>query len=528
MRLTLHAKNCGSPAKEETGSALAGVLAVFAITILLASLAASATVNGLGFTSATRAGVQSQASAEAGISFALAEMTENDCEPEFTQGDVTGAGAANLHFTVKVFSRPTPTATWHDRCPGNGDNFVRFVSTGTPEANGLTNARGDTRTVEAIYNWSPGRITTEIKPSGAAIYSYSGGLFSGSSQLKNPDGLDTVINIAHGDAGCAFQVEGQSTIYEADIVVAEGSWDTGGSCQVKGNIWAYDDLTVKESSIIWGSIWASSLDMGQSSQIKENAWVGGNANMIETSAIVGHLTAASRTGPGVPGRQTIDPSIDGAKPEFPGDIEPVPPWVDFTFDREKDWSEFAYFNMNGPCNVATMQGAIDKMSIDSPGPSVLDTRNCVEDVTLWGAGMVLPNDVALVLGKRFYMSGAGPAISNNSEPRKLWLIQPDDTKDEQPSCPAGGYISLGLTYVVDATVSTMVYTPCAITLGQSAVWRGQFYGGGMTIAQSASLSYVPGGLPGVDLSDGSAPVDGGHYGAEMGDRISIRDLDAAN
>ena len=198
--------------------------------------------------------------------------------------------------------------------------------------------------------------------------------------------------------------------------------------------------------------------MGQSAQIKEDARIGGNANMIETSAIVGHLTTASRIGPGVPGRQTIDPSIDGAKPEFPNGIKPVSPWVDYAFDRAQ-WRDFAYFNMDGPCNVAKTQGAINKMSIDSPGPSILNTRNCLEDVSLWGAGMTLPNDVALVLGKRSYMSGAGPAIGNNSEPRKLWLIQPDDTKDEQPSCPAGG---------------------------------------------------------------------GGHYSAEMGDRISIRDLDAAN
>lgn len=530
MRLIINRNRSSEPNPKDAGSALAGVLAVFGITILLASLAASSTVNGLGFTSATRAGVQSQAAAEAGISFALARMTDRKCSVKYTSSDVVGVGAAagKLNFNVEVFSRSTPDDVWGtSRCPAAGDNFVRFVSTGNPQVDGVPFSRGDSRSVEAIYNWSPAYIETNLQVSGPAIYSATGGQFRGSSQLKNPDKHPAVIQIANGDAQCA-----ESAIYEGDVVVAKGGWGTGGSCQIFGNIWALDDMTTAQSSIVWGTVWASKLDMGQSSQIKGDAYITGNTDMIETSAIVKHLLTGSRSGPGVPGSQTIDSSLIGTKPSFPDGLEAVPEWTDFDFDL-KDWPGFSYQALGTPCNAARMQGAVNIMSTTQPGPSILDLRLCGEGAIKWDATIVLPNDLVILAPSKFVISGGGPAISDSGVARRLWIIQPDDVKDRAPTCDAGNYMNLGESYVVHATVSTMVYTPCYLTLGHSAVWRGQFYAGGVTISHSASLSYVPGGLPGVNLSDGTYAPDAGPgstgiFVSKMGARISIRDLDASN
>lgn len=529
MHLKPRLENMGSREERENGGALAMVLAIFAITMLLSALAATSVVNGLGLTNTTRAGVQSQESAEGGIALVLKSLTARECHQPYSQGSTLGQGNSKLNFTVLVYSRATTTDNWSVGCPGARDHFVRFVSTGTPEFKGIGGIRGDSRTVEAIYNWSPAYATTHIKPTGPAIYSYNGALFSGSSQLNNPEGSPAVIDVAHGDAGCTFQTEGQSAIYNANVVVQDGSWGSGGSCIVNGNVWAYNALTTNESSQINGSTWSSSVDMGQSSIIWKNVWAGGNVNQIQSSIIYGQVTAASLTGNGRAASQRLDPSLDGVKPSFPDGIKPVPDWVDFAFKRS-DWPNFAYTQMEEPCNVATMQGAIDQMANDSPGPSILDTRNCLSP-TLWGAAITLPNDVAIIAGKQFYMSGAGPADSSDHvTPHKLWIIQPDTVANKQPDCAEGGYLNIGLTYAVAGPISTMIYTPCKITLGQSATWRGQFYGGQILVAQSAILTYVPGGLPGVDLSDGSASAtDGGStYFSKMGDRISIRNLDPSH
>lgn len=505
------------------------VLGIFVVTLLLSALVANSAVNGLGITKTTRAGIQSQESAEGGIALVLKSLTARTCHQPYTQGSDLGQGNSKLNFTVDVYSRATVTDNWRVGCPGAGDHFVRFVSTGTPVFKSIGGTRGDSRTVEATYNWSPAYATTTVKPTGPAIYSYNGANFSGSSQLMNPEGSPAVIDVAHGNAGCLFQGGGQSAIYNANINVAEGNWGSGGSCIVNGNVWAYGDLTTAESSQINGSTWSSSVAQSQSSIIWKNVWAGGNVDQSGSSAIYGAVTAASTSGNGQMASSNTDPSLQGVKPAYQDGEKPVPPWTDYAFDKTQ-WPSFAIATMENPCNVATMQAAIDQMATETPGPGILDTRNCTSP-TIWDGAMSLPNDLAIIAGPVFTVSGSKTIDSSDGvTPRKLWIIQPDEIKNKQPDCPTAGALTIALSYVVTGVVSTMLYTPCTITLGQSATWRGQFYSGGVVISQSATLTYVPGGLPGVDLSDGTtAATDGGStYFSKMGTRISIRNLDPAN
>ncbi len=542
MRLTSRKRLSGPKAEaqralSESGSALAMVLAIFAITILLSTLAASASVSGLTFTSATRAGIQSQASAEAGINYTIKQMVADQCANggNYAVGNTTGRGAYDLNFTVKVYARPTQTATWRQGCPsaavGGTDHFVRLVSTGTPKFNGVPSKLGDSRSVEAVYEWSPAYFVTNIRPSGPAIYSSGSAKFAGSSQLKNPDLLPSVVAVAHGDAGC-----GQSSQVNADVVVADGGWASGGSCIVIGNVWANGPMTNKQSSGITKSVWATSLDMSFSSSIVGDGWVGGNTNMIESRTLTGHLTTASRSGPGVPGSQTIDPGLNGQPPRLPAGIKPVPDWVNFKY-KNVDWPGFVYHKMDVKCTATNMQAALTRMAVTSPGSSqTLDLRECETSETAvitWNDEMVLQNDVLILAPKMFAIADSGKMRSLNG-PHKVWIVQEDlvdePKPDQAPTCPTGGYLALGESYGVTADVSTMVYTPCHLTLGLSAVWRGQFYAGQVTVSESASLAYVPGGLPGVDLSTGiHSPDDSssgtGYFASVYGDQISIRDLD---
>src|SRR5690606_14516699 len=78
---------------------------------------------------------------------------------------------------------------------------------------------------------------------------------------------------------------------------------------------------------------------------------------------------------------------------------------------------------------------------------------------------------------------------------------------QQPSCLPGSSLVIEGGFTFGATLSTMIYTPCSISLGSSTKLRGQVYAGGASIAGAAQLAYVPVGLPGVDLSTGANDDD---------------------
>lgn len=533
-----------SPQQSEDGSALAMVLAIFAITILLASVAVSASVSGLTFTNQTRAGVQSQAAADAGIAYTIKMMTATPCSDSgfYSQGSPRGDGSNGLNFSVQVSARPTQSDPWVVGCPQNRsqnpDAFVRLVSTGTPEFNGVPSDLGDSRRVEAVYSWTPGYFQTNIVPSGPTIYSWQGGSFGQSSIVFDsaPATNNTVVDVKNGSASC-----GESSQIHANVVVAQGAWSSGGSCILWGSVWANGPLTTAQSAIIKGSVWGTSLNMSFSSGINGDGWIGGNTTMIKGTTLDGHLTTGSMTpGGGVPGSTTVDPSINGSSPRLPPGTKAAPDWINFKFNPT-DWPTFVYTKLAGTCSPGLMNGATATMAATSPGSSqILDLRECTGN-TAWSGDMLVADDILILAAPQFTLAGGGPMRSENG-PHKVWIVQEDLTEEapsekdsalRSPTCVAPGAMTFAESYVVTAQMSVMAYTPCTLTLGNSAVFRGQFYAGAVIVGGSASLTYAPGGLPGVDLSAGHHSPQGGadgtgFFASKYGDRVSIRDLDKTN
>jgi hypothetical protein len=73
---------------------------------------------------------------------------------------------------------------------------------------------------------------------------------------------------------------------------------------------------------------------------------------------------------------------------------------------------------------------------------------------------------------------------------------------------------------MSSRIAAFVYTPGTIENSRND-WRGQMYGRQVNFGQSISITYVPIGLPGADLSSGSTPVGGG---GSIGALISSREL----
>ena len=55
-----------------------------------------------------------------------------------------------------------------------------------------------------------------------------------------------------------------------------------------------------------------------------------------------------------------------------------------------------------------------------------------------------------------------------------------------------------------SSLKTMIYTPCNATLSSSTALTGQIYAGQVTMSGAGVLTFDPIGLPGYDISNGTA------------------------
>jgi hypothetical protein len=143
----------------------------------------------------------------------------------------------------------------------------------------------------------------------------------------------------------------------------------------------------------------------------------------------------------------------------------------------------------------------------------------------------LPNNV-VVLAKGFELQGILSAAGSTN--LKLWLVTPGDfdtTGIGNGTCngDADGKLahsSIG-PIVWNGNVSAMLYTPCKITVGEGASWRGQLYGGSVDTLKDSALEYEYVGLPGDgNFNSGDGGASGSEAGGAktgLGRQVSVRD-----
>ncbi|KQV07151.1 hypothetical protein [Leifsonia sp. Root112D2] len=528
----------------EEGSALIAVLGLIGVAAIIGLLVSSATVSAMGFTSATRAGVQSQAAAEAGIDFAQVSLATGSCQPSYTSS-VAPSFTATLYYSLQSLGD-----SWATGCPnGAPAQRIKIVSTGLATSVGVAgNTRGNASAVEAIY---PAIVTdTSITATGPAVYAFSATGFSGSGTLLPVSGSLPSVRIKHGNVTC----DGGSAV-AGDMVAADGSLTIGGSCSVGGSVWSSQALTISGGGMtVGGDATASSISLA-GVEVKGNAWAsnaikvnwgstidgratGGSLNFaggnikgaswtngaaaftVGGSSIDGSLTARSLTGTGtVKGGKTIVPTGPGAGPAAPA-TPVVPNWVDFVF-KPSDWVGFTVVTLPaGTCSWAQFQAAAATLGTSA---GVINAQGCTNTITLSTGSEKLPvnNDLAII-GKTFSFGGSGGFSATSAH--RLWLISPDATADSQPTCPAGGGFTVAGGFTLDPKLSVMIYNPCHVDITSGINWRGQIFAGSVTINGAATLSYAPVGLPGFDLDLGN-PTNAGAPGASMiGTQTSIRDV----
>jgi cytoskeletal protein CcmA (bactofilin family) len=517
----------------EKGSALMAVVGLMGVAAVITITVASVTIGAIGVTTSTRAGVQSQASAEAGIDVTIASLGTGLC-PATTSP--VGAPA----FTVAIsYSLSDSGDSWTTGCPGAGARRVKIVSTGTAAAAGVGgNTSGDKRVVEAIYKaTSPG-----ITPSGAAIYSFGSTGFGTTGKLLSVNGSQPNVHVKNGDINCGTAGE-----VHGDVVVANGTFTVGTSCKIFGDVWSSGaavlgtsfvvggsitapsvamgvssrvggDLwssgttTLDTSAVVVGNVRASQLALGTSATVQGSAWVLGSAALGTSSTILGHLTAQSVSGVGsTPGGRTLLGSPGPGPAATPAPV--VPNWMDFNYAKT-DWAGFSETPMSGVCSFGTLQSAVSNFS----GPGIIDARGCSNGIELeTSKNLTISHDLVIVANRFNFAISSGFSASTD---RRLWLISPDTVHDSAPTCPVSGAFDIGTSFSMGSTIAALIYTPCTVTASTSAVLRGQIYSNKVDLSTSTELHYVRIGVPGVDLDTGTAPPAAG----ALGERSSIRDV----
>jgi hypothetical protein len=526
---------------DESGSAMVAVIGVFAVMAVVGLTLAAGTINAVKFTSGTRAAVQAQASAEAGIDVAEAGLMRGQCP--ITAPVPVGTTLAVSH------SLQLTGDSWSTGCPppsGTQAQRVKVVSTGSASAGGVAgNVSGDKRSVEAVY--AAPVSASGIAKSGPAIYAHSASGFTGSGRLLPVDGSAPSVQVKTGPVVC----NGASVI-PYNLVVAGGAVTIGESCSVTGDVWATGSATLSGNVAVGGNVTAGGLSLSGSSKvggsawssgpttmsgttqiggnlsgttlamtgarIRGNAWLSGSATMSE-SVIDGLLTARSVTGVGTTsGGRNIIAAGPGPGPA-PAPMPVVPGWVDFDYQKS-DWVGFDERVVTGNCDYTVLQTAATALG---SAPGIIDARGCTNAITVSEyQKLALGNDLVIV-AKSFRFAGSGGFSA--SSPRKLWLITEDTVKDGLPTCASGSEFIYGGGFTISPEITTMVYSPCLVRITSGVSWRGQIYGGGATVDGNAEMRYIPVGLPRVDLTTG---VDQDNAGAasvsKIAERLLVRDV----
>jgi hypothetical protein len=525
--------------RDDRGNAMIAVIGLLAVTSMITLTVTGATVQALGFTSLTRAGVQSNAAAEAGVDAMLAQLFADNCpasgELTATQGSVdpalTGPAASDPFFIATVAYRISAAAAFTPGCPVEAATQIRIQSTGFAVDQGVAESAsaGDVSAVQAIYGWTPGANSAAV--TGAAVFSYGTPGLSNSLELLSFNGNSANIIIAEGNVVCS-----NSVYVEGDIVAANGNIQLDNTCSAGGKVWASGTVTLQGNKTIGGDVIAAGTGL---TRIDPQTQIGGGVYARGEIDSWGQRCSTGATGWDAAGDACSVARTTGADPVFYNRADVVaptrPPWVDVAFVAA-DWQSLGWTvrTYTGPCNIDNNGVKNSQVLAFSTytTPTVIDMRGC-STVTISTSAkltVTMKTDLTFILPKTVNIEDF-TATSATSIDRALRFITPDTVADGIPTQTGCGRIDINNQNELEAPIAVMVYTPCPVTNSNQLTWRGQYYAGTVAFSNNSELTYVPIGIPGFDLGNGAGgPGGAGAVGGPAtagtpGDLLEYTDID---
>ena len=557
MLLTSLASTFRRLRSEERGAGMAAVVGLMAVSLLTTSVVATSVVTATEYTTVTRAGVESQAAAEAGIAVARAGLLTGTC----ASNNNSYASAPNTVPEYVATIWVPSGSSWVRGCPTGTATQVRILSTGYAEREGALGSGGrDESHLEVVL--SSISVPSTIQATGPAIYAYSSQGFGGGGTLVTTGGSDASILIKEGDVNCTGGAAGDADIvvnngnltvsggcvltgnaYASGRVTLPGGPDIGGSVianaltmsggsEVGGSVWVYQDVTLSGGVGIGGNVTAASLSFGGGT-IQQNAWIYGATSVNWGAVINGNLTTKTFSKPAwssdstfVKGTLTVVPAGPGTSPYPARPAWPiVPDWINFDYDPV-DWSGFAVATItsSGSCSYTQVKNAVASFAGQN---GIVNALGCVGGVSIGGSDVVTLNQDVAIFSPKYSLDGSGGFTA--SQTRKLWLITPDTVVESptSPTCTTGeSSFSVSGGFWFSSNLRVMMYTPCKVVLSSSTAFTGQVFSGQAGIAGGATLTYAAVGLPGYNLDTGLTTT----VATTEADRtiVSFRNLEEGN
>jgi hypothetical protein len=528
---------------DDRGVALAAVLGLMSVGLILTSLVAASVINSAGFSTSTRAGVQSQAAAEAGIAAARAGLIQDTCVASGNGIYQSASGVVPSYLaTVWIPSG----GSWVRGCPVGLSTSVRLLSSGYASSTGVNGVdAGNSTNLEAIL--SPAVPPTAIVATGPAVYAYNAGSFGNGGELVSLDGSTPNVLIKTGNITCDNNFEAT-----ANLVVNGGNLTIDNGCNITGNVWASGRVDFVNSGIVGGSAVGNGVSMANSSQVgsiwstadltlsgnpvvngaakayslvpnggtmKGGGYIYGPTNLSNASTnLTANVTTQTTSGTAPKNWNEENKQLVVVNPittptfgsDYPSPPT-VPNWIDFGADARdytiETWVGFGIYTMDADCDVAHVIAAVESFA---GGPGVIDGRACVGGLVMDNNNDIpMENDLAII-APSITISGSvnfSPTITS-----RLWLINPDATGNGLPTCAAGEGMEISNNPSFD-NVKTLIYTPCVAAIVAGIEIVGQIFANEAQLTNNSTLAYAAVGLPGYDLNYGTSTTTVGSEAA---------------
>ncbi len=465
------------PLQSERGSAMVAVIGVLAVGLILSTLIMASIVSGLGWSTFSRASVQSHASADAGIVAArIGLFNAGDCNTQSTSGVYVSASSPSYRVTVER----NDGSGWVAGCPTALTTQVRLTSTGTAAAPAVAGvSAGDSTSVEAVYEY----LRPGVNPSGVAVYVHNDFTVEANSSFDLSEAGSTGLIVKNG----TFTCDKNNSVINGSVVVI-GNLTFDGKCTVTGS-----------------------------------AEVSGLAT-LGAGQINGDLSAAA-VNPNPPGSKV------GGTYTQTSVVPPAPDWVNLTY-KPTDWVTAAGLPYEvktvitpGQCKLVggNLGGTV-------PGyPMILDALGCADGLTLNQNTVIkMTSDIVIFANKFDFPQNNGLTFqSSSTAAHRLWLITPDNgpAGDKAPTCDpvTQGLFDIKNTFEIKKPIAAMLYTPCGFSAKNTFVFNGQIYAGGESDAKNnPAFTFVPMGAAGVDFDSATTPKT--ITKPQPGGLLSMRDI----
>jgi hypothetical protein len=525
---------------DDRGAALAAVIGLMATGLLLTALVAGSVVTAMGWTTSTRAGVQSQASAEAGIAAARAGLIAGTCAAQTPLSN--GAPAYRSvpgeapEYVASVW-RAGASGAWEPGCPVSLATQVRILSTGYAQSTGVNgNESRDETSLEAILSAAitPGQIIA----TGPAVYAYNAGSFGNGGQLVSLDGSTPDVIVKNGDVTCD-----NNFTATANLVVNGGDLLVDNGCDISGNVWASGRIDFTNSGEVGGYAVGNGVTMSNSSRVAKvwsTSYFTSSGNIVVSSGVKSYsmslgggtfggssyvygttnVTAPNQTtlngtivtqvagtiSNSWSGKPKVTVSNPITSPTFASDmpVSPVVPnWIDFGAQAAHftadTWSGFSVYTMGTSCGPANIAAAVASFGTQS---GVIDGRACVGPLYVnQNNSITLYSDVAIIADQILFDN---QGTLSSTQTRRVWLINPDYTADSSPTCTDQ---SLDINNNAQFTnLNVMLYSPCTVSAVAGIAIKGQIFSGTTEMTNNSTLAYAAIGLPTFDLNYGSETI----------------------